>query len=156
MIEFVLYGIPALLLIISTVQIAISMWQFHTIEEAVQVAGRYVSTHGRGCSQNSNSCTTTVGVITRLVKTNAPGVDPSVLNLTLSSFSNTIACNPLSTCLSSITQFPSSTDNGVNSDINISATYAFANPLLMLWPGSAPVAIGGYTLGASTTQRILF
>lgn len=156
LLEFTLVGIPVLFLTASVVNTSIAMWQFHTMEYALQVTDRYVALHGRSCSQNGNNCTMTVGGVATMIKTQAPSLDPSKLKVTLTTQSASVVCEPLNSCLTNSAQFPSTADNGVNFDVTLSGTYKVFIPVLMFWPGSQGVPSANYTLGATTRQTIQF
>jgi Flp pilus assembly protein TadG len=156
LIEFTLIGIPVIFVTASVVQGSIGMWQFSNMAYAIQVADSYVTSHGRSCSQNGNSCTITVGDVTTMIANQAPSLDTSLLKVVLYTNSNTVTCEPISSCLSSTTQFPSVADNAVNFDVKIVATYPIVSPVAMLWPGTR--VDGGTTvrLSATTRQTIQF
>lgn len=156
LIEFTLVGVPVIFIMASIVEASIGSWQFFTMEYAIQTANRYVSTHGRGCTQNSNNCALTVGAVATMIANQAIALEPSKLNVTLITASTTQTCNPVNTCFSNTAQFPSSTDNGVNQDVTIKATYPIVNPVSLLWPGAMPVTGSMVTLGATSRQRIQF
>src|SRR5579862_5160756 len=54
--EFTLTGIPLMFIWISIMQVAIGMWQYHSLQYAVKVAGSYVAVHGSDCSTGTNTC----------------------------------------------------------------------------------------------------
>jgi Flp pilus assembly protein TadG len=156
LIEFTLIGIPVIFVTISIIEASLAMWQFHSMSYTIETAARYAATHGRGCTKNGNTCSITVGGLTHLIANQAPPLDPSKLNITLTTDTTTRACHPINVCFSSTDMFPNATDNGVNLDIKIVATYPVSNPMPMFWPGSGAVAGATYTLGATTRQRIVF
>jgi Flp pilus assembly protein TadG len=156
MVEFTLIGIPLIFLTLSIIEASLAMWQYHSMVYAVDATTRYVTTHGRGCTQHGNTCSITVGTVATLLVNSAGALDSTKLNVTLTTASNTTPCNPVSTCMTSSTQFPAAADNGVNSDVTIAATYPISNPITFFLPGSAPSATRTFTLGASSRQRINF
>lgn len=154
MIEFTLVGIPALFLTISTIEMSLAMWQYHTLEECATVGARYVITHGADCA---GSCSVTVGnVISKIVATGV-GLNPTTLNVTLTSASGSTTYNPASSYTSNTTVFPSAADATVGNDVTVTLTYTESNPFMMLWTGNH-VLNGGtsYTLGAKSRQRIVY
>jgi Flp pilus assembly protein TadG len=155
-IEFTMLALPIMFLTISIVEASIGMWQFHSMAHAVGVATRFAATHGRTCGQNGNSCTITLGTLTTLLSRQAPGLATSKLRVTLYTHAATTTCNPISACKASTAQFPNATDNAVNFDVKIVATYPVANPLPMFWPGSRASRGSAFTLGATSRQRIVF
>ena len=156
LIEFTLIGIPVIFLTISIVEISLAMWQYHSLAYSVDIAARYAITHGRGCTQNGNSCSVTLGNVATVLQNQALALDSGKMNVTFYTHSTTTSCNPLNTCTSNATTFPNSTDNGVNLDVKIVATYPVANPFPLLWPGSSGSSGGLFTLGATSRQRIVF
>lgn len=156
MIEFTMVGIPVIFLTASIIEMSIEAWKFESMMYAIQVAARYACQHGRTCTKNSNSCTIEVENVADLISAQAPSLDPSQLNVTLTTHSASVTCDPLNTCFTNTAQFPSSTDNGVGLPITITATYPMHNPIPMFWFGSAGVSGSSWTLGATTLQSIVY
>lgn len=156
LIEFTLLGVPIMFLSLGAVEVSLVMWDYHTTAEAVQVSARYISMHGSTCTQNGNSCTITVGNIVSYMESNEVGLDPSKLDVTLTSTSSSVPCNPLNSCASSTSTFPPTSDSAPGNDVQVTATYAMNNPLVLFWPGAANKAMKALTLGATSTQRIVF
>jgi hypothetical protein len=133
------------------------MWQYHTMAETVQVAARYVVTHGESCSQNGNSCSITVANIATSMESTGVGLNPANLNVSLIGSQNTVTCNPITSCLNNSTVFPEGTDGAVGNDIQVTASYPMNNPFAIFWPGAANVsAPTNASLGANSIQRIMF
>jgi Flp pilus assembly protein TadG len=151
-----LLGVAIIFLMLSAFEGSIIMWQYHTMAEAVQVSARYAAAHGLGCTQNGNTCSITVGQIASYIQSTGVGLDPAKLNVTLVSTNSTVTCSPLNTCTSNGTVFPPSGDNSPGADVKVTATYLMSNPLVMFSPGAGASKIGKVTLGATSTQRILF
>lgn len=156
MLEFALLGVVVIFLTMSVFEGSLMMWQYHTLAEAVQVGARYISAHGVDCTENGNSCTITVGNVASYIAQQAVGLNPAVLNVTLTSASGSVPCDPLNSCNTSTTVFPPSSDNAVGSNVKVTATYTMNNPIVMFWPGVSTKSIGSLTLGATSTQRIMF
>jgi Flp pilus assembly protein TadG len=156
LIEFTLVGIPVIFVTASIVNASIAMWQFSNMAYAIQVTDSYVVLHGRGCTEHGNTCSLTVGTVASMIATQAPSLDTSKLKVTLQTNSASVVCEPLSNCLSNTTQFPSSTDNAVNFDVKIVATYPFTSPVAMFWPGAGSEGSSTIRLGATTRQTIQF
>jgi Flp pilus assembly protein TadG len=159
MIEFCLAAIPGIFLLISSVQMSIGMWQYHTLAHAVRQGAQSVVTKGHGCTTGGNTCGTTVGTIASAIANEAVGIVPADLNVTLTTASgSTQTCNPVSVCFSSTTTWPPSTnsDDLPGKAITIGAQYTFHSALSMFWPGAAPVNFQTVTFSATTTQSILF
>ena len=156
LIEFTIIAVPMIFLTLSIIEASIGMWQYHSMAFAVDSATRLAVTHGRTCTQNGNTCSITLGTLTTYLVSQAPALEASKLNLTLYTHASTTACYPLTNCTSSTAQFPDSTDNAVNFDVNIVVSYPVANPMPMLWPGSQASPGSAFTLSATSRQRIVF
>jgi len=157
MLEFVLTGIPALFIIISTMQMSLGMWQYHTLDSALQQAGRYVVVHGRGCVENGNTCSVTVGTIAQQIATFAIGMPPQQLSVTLTPPGGAAtACNPLNTCLTNNTVWPPAPYNAPGMIFTITGSFNFNPAIGMVWPGTRPSTLPRFALGASTAQEIMF
>jgi hypothetical protein len=158
LIDFVLVGVPAIFISLFTFELALAMWQYHTLASVAQQSTRYVAQHGYSCTQNGNTCSITMGNIATFIENRALGLDRSKLNVRLSATSGDTTCNPITTCDGGSATYPSgSTDGSINSDITITATYAVTNPFLMLWPGAISGSIPGtLTLRGASRQRITF
>lgn len=150
-------GIPVIFLTISVFEASLMMWQYHTMAEAVQIVAQYITAHGYNCS-NGNSCAITIGTIAGYIEQTGVGLDPSRLNVTISSANSSTSCAPVNTCTSSSVQFPPAAngDYNVGNDITVTATYSMHNPITMFWPSRASDSVGVLTLGATSTQRIVF
>ncbi len=61
--EFSLAGIPALFVFISTIEMALGMWQYHTLGYAMKDATRTIISRGQGCQMTGNSCGSTIGAL---------------------------------------------------------------------------------------------
>lgn len=155
-IEFTLVGIPIIFLTAGIIEMSIEAWRYESMMYAIQIADRYACEHGRTCTKNGASCTIKVENVATIINQQAPSLDTSKLVVTLKTHSATVNCNPLSTCLTNTTQFPSSTDNGVGLPITITASYPMQTPFPMTWFGSSSAAQSSITLAASTLQSIVF
>jgi Flp pilus assembly protein TadG len=158
-IEFTLTGIPAIFLIISIFEMGRGMWNYHTLARAVNAGARLAALHGQTCTTGTNSCSITVGTIATAIETAALGLPAGSLNVTLTTNSGTATtCNPLTSCTSSTTVWPPSTDgdNSVGNNVTVSAQYTFNSALAMFWPGSTAVSFAACTFPATSTERILF
>jgi Flp pilus assembly protein TadG len=149
MVEFALAGIASATLLISTVQLSLSMWNYHTLAYATHETNRYISVHGRSCTQGGNSCAINVGNIATKFKTLAVGLPADSVTMTLTSHSGTAyTCNPLSSCLTDNTQWPpvAHYDNAPGHFSTVQTSYSRGSALVMIWPGSSPSRIGRVTL----------
>jgi Flp pilus assembly protein TadG len=156
LIEFSLVGVPLMLVACSVMAMALSMWQFHTLEFATQMTTRYIAMHGRTCVQDSSTCIVTVGDIASYFAAHAIALDPAKTNLTLKSATATTNCNPLSSCNGNASPFPNSNDNGINFDITLTASYSMMNPVAMFRPSGSAATPSTLKLFAMSRQRILY
>jgi len=157
MLEFVLTGIPATFVLICVVQMGLGMWQYHTLNSALQQAGRYVVVRGRGCTQNGNSCGVTLGNIAKQISTYAVGMPAGLLNVTLTPPAGAAtSCNPLSACFTNATAWPPAPYNGPGMTFTITGSFKFNPAIGMVWPGSPASGFGTFVLSASTAQVIMF
>jgi hypothetical protein len=159
MVEFSMAGIPAILVVISAVQMSLGMWQYHTLAYAVKAGAQSVVTKGQGCATGGNTCGVTVGTIAQTISSSAIGIVPSDLNVTLTTASGaTTTCNPISTCFSNSTAWPPSTnnDNQPGKLVTLSGNFVSHAALAMFCPGSKPVSFSEATLSASASQPIMF
>ena len=156
-VEMTLVGIPMIFILISIFEIARGMWAYDTLAYSVREASRYAIVHGQNCSVTPNSCAITVGDLTKRLRDAGVGLPPDQLNVTLKSLTDNITCNPVSTCFTSNTVFPSSNANGVGNPITISATYKFSSAISMFWPGAGkPLVFSPVTFPATSTDYIQF
>jgi len=156
MIEFAAAGIPIILVMVSIIEMGLTMWTYETLAFAVREGARYAATKGQGCSYSGNSCGVTVANIAQKIAAAGIGLAPGTLNITLTSAAGSIACNPLNSCYSNNTFFPPSSSNSENKLSNpitvtgsYPATVSFA-PIV----GSVKTYSG--TLQASSQQIIQF
>lgn len=160
MLEFTLCAIPLIFVIISLFWMGMGMWEYHTLAEAVNETARYASLHGADCV--GQTCATTVEQIANTLAARASGIPPGKLNVTLTSVAQNYTCNPLSTCQTSSSAWPSLAGNTAvtasqaGTDISINATYQFVSPIAMLVPRYGAVRFGIFTLGANSTQPVIY
>jgi Flp pilus assembly protein TadG len=150
--EFTLCSIPLIFVLISVVQMALSMWNYHTLNEAVKVTTRTASVRGADCA--SLACAMTVGEITQMLATKGIGLASSSLDATLTDANGAIACNPVTSCTSSTTTWPRSGGNTTGQVISISATYPFKTAISMFVPGQGSSTIQSQTFSAISQQVI--
>jgi Flp pilus assembly protein TadG len=160
MVEFVLCVIPLIFVVISLFWMGMAMWEYHTLAEAVNETARYAALHGADCA--GQTCATTVEQIANELAGRAAGIPPGRLNVTLTSAAKDYPCNPLSNCQSNSSAWPSLagntavTDSSTGTDISISATYQFGSPISMWVPKYGGVQFGAVTLGANSTQAVMY
>ena len=159
-IEFTMAGIPMIFLLFTTLQISIAVWNYFTLDHAVNVAVRYAALHGAGCSSNGNTCTVTLGNIATVLKNAATGVPSDKIKATFTTNSGAqTTCNTLTSCLSDGTTWPpsASNDNQVGASVTIKAQFSMNTALAMFWFRDGMVNDSGvFTFPATSTQQIMF
>jgi Flp pilus assembly protein TadG len=156
MLEFTLVGIPLIFFLISVVEMARGMWIYATVEHAVKEGTRFAAVHGAACAQASSQCPVSLGSVAATVEQAAVGLDPGQFNLTLSAGGATQTCAPLSSCLTSTSTWPPTSNNAVGLPLKITGTYPFNSALCMFWPGASPTRFAGFNLGAESQEEISF
>ena len=80
MVEFTLVGFPIIFILISIFEMARGMWNYHTLEEAVEEGTRYEAVRGSdlqaqsNCATSEDSCGASLnGIATALGSPPAPG-----------------------------------------------------------------------------------
>jgi len=161
--EFALAGIVFIFVWIGIVQLAIGMWQYHTLQHAVKAAGAYVSLHGADCSIAPNSCAIQVKDAAQVVRNLAFGINPTIVNMTFTILAadhtteiSHVSCR-LDNCLSTgTTTWPPAGNNSPGQDFTIKADFLFQSALSMVAPGSGSSQFGSVHLAGYTHQLILF
>jgi Flp pilus assembly protein TadG len=162
MVEFTLVGFPLIFILIAIFEMARGMWNYHTLEEAVEVGTQYMAVHGSDlqaqstCASNENSCGASLNGIATALANAAVGLPSSTWNVTLTAGSASQSCSPLSNCVGVTTTWPPSGNNTPGTAIEISATYNFQNALSYFWPGATSFVFGTMTFAAESQQTILY
>ena len=159
LVEFTIAGIAGVTLMVTTIQLGLAMWHYHTLAQAVHETNRYIASHGRSCASGGNNCTITVGDIATKLKSNAIGISASSLNMTLTSQSGTtIDCNPISWHESDTTQWPPAAgfDNNPGNSTKISASTTINSGIILLWYGMTGQRKGSITLRSTSNVPIVF
>jgi Flp pilus assembly protein TadG len=168
--EFALTGPPLIFICISTMQMALGMWHYHTLQYAVKATGSYLAQHGSDCG-GSNNCLLEIENLAAEMKTYAIGVPATAINMTFNSVSSsdhstvltTVSClltDPTTAangCDHNTTQWLPSTNNAVGSEFEIQAEYQW-NPVIgIVAPGSGnSIIFGSFWLPAYTHQVTVF
>jgi hypothetical protein len=139
MVEFTMTGVPLLFIWISIVQMAMGMWNYHTLQYAIKQAGAYVSMHGSATGYcKSNNCR--VEDAAAIMAQYAVGMPPSAITMTFtpvaSDHSTQLAATTcaLNSCQTNTTAFP----NG-NPEFEMKAEYQFKTAMAMVSPGASGV-----------------
>jgi hypothetical protein len=157
--EFAIAGIAGVTLLISTVQLGLVMWNYHTLAYAVHETNRYIASHGRSCTMGGNNCAITVGDIATRLKSTALGVQDTAVTMALTSQSGVVHnCNPLSSCVSDSTQWPpvAHFDNNPGNTTKITARISLAPAIISMWYGTSASRISSVTLPATSEIPIVF
>src|SRR4051812_32726130 len=100
MVEFATAGVASTLLLISTFQLAMIMWNYHTLAFAIHETTRYSAVRGYGCTRPGNTCSVTLGTLATKIQSLGIGLPSNVVNVTFTTQSGAATtCNPLNTCL---------------------------------------------------------
>jgi Flp pilus assembly protein TadG len=159
LVEFSIAGIAMISLMISTVQIGLAMWNYHTLAYAVHETNRYVSTHGRSCTTGGNNCTIYVGDIANKLKSYAVGIPDTNMSMTLTTNNASYTCSTVSSCESDTTQWPPTAhgDNYPNTGTSqITASITMKSMIVALWYGWSGQTINSVTLKTTSKVLILF
>lgn len=157
LIEFTMLGIPAIILFTSVITCSIDMWQLFTLSYAVDQTARYAALHGFTCSQNGNTCTIRRSDVATFFQNQALALAPASTTMVIDDGSGEITCSPVTSCPSADSQFPSSNHNVPDADkVTIRATYQLINPIFLFWPGAGAVTATRFTVGATSTQQVIF
>jgi Flp pilus assembly protein TadG len=170
LLEFAFTGVPLIFIWISTVQIALGMWHYHTMQYAVKATGSYLAQHGSECG-SPNTCAATIQSLAAMMKTNSIGLPPTSLQMTFNAVSSadhktvtsTVTCTltnatvPANGCDQTATTWPPSGSNTPGSEFEIQAMFQWSPAIGMVAPGpGGPVNFGTFWLPAYTHQAILF
>jgi len=157
MVEFTLAGIAGVTILISTIQLGLAMWNYHSLAEAVHETNRYAASHGRTCM--ANHCTITVGDIVTKFQNQAVGLPADSVNMTLSSETGVVVpCNPISSCSGSSTMWPPSDhfDNAPGRYITMTATLNVRSAMVLVWAGVSGQRISAIGLPSKSSMPIVF
>ena len=154
--EFTLLGIPGLFLCMSVIMTGIDMWQFFTLSYAVSETARFAAVHGATCA-SPNTCQVTRAQVAAYFESQALALTAASTVVTLDDGSAPpFTCTPITSCPSSSSIFPAATYNTVGTNITVTATYPLSNPIFMFWPSQARINAVTHSVGASSTQEILY
>lgn len=163
MVEFALCGVPLIFVWISTVQMALGMWHYHTLQYATKAAGAYMSTHGASYVAAGNPAPEVENIASVLANA-AIGIPTSGIQVTFTAYqandtsATTHSCE-LDTCQTDTTVWPPSGYNTVGFDFTIQTEYQWKNALAMVAPGAggkSSVNFGTFWFPGYTKQFILF
>jgi hypothetical protein len=168
--EFAFTGAPLIFIWISSVQMALGMWHYHTLQYAVKATGSYLAQHGTDCG-GTNNCLTTIQGLAAVMKNTAIGVPASSVYMTFKSVNSsdhttalsTVSClltnsgTPSSGCDQNTTQWLPSANNAVGSEFEIQAAIQWSPLIGMVAPGSGPpIRFSSVWLPAYTHQVTIF
>ncbi len=160
--EFTFTGIPFIFIWISIMQMAIGMWQYHTLQYAVKVTGAYIAVHGSDCSANGNTCSIEIENAAQVMQAYLIGLPPSSVSVTFNALGSdhatvesTVSCT-LNNCLTNTTAWPPSGYNTPGTDIQVQAEYQFNSAIALFVPSVGAMKFGSAWLPGFTQQTILF
>ena len=162
LLEFTLFGIPVIFVLISIFEIARGMWIYHTVAHAVRQGTRFVIVHGQNCATLPNACQKTVAQIAAVIRDAGVGLVPDDLTVTMSNASGTTVFNSvgpalLSAHLTNTTPWPAGSGSAPGNDIVITARYPFRSAVALFWPGAGrPIIFPTFNLPATSRDRIQF
>lgn len=170
LLEFAFTGVPLMFMWLSTVQISLGMWHYHTMQYAVKATGSYLAQHGSDCA-SPNTCQATIESMAGVMKTNSIGIPATQLHMTFNAVSssdhktvtNTVTCTltnatvPANGCDQNSTTWPPSGSSTPGSEFEIQAEFQWSPAIGMVAPGSGgAVTFGSFWLPAYTHQVIVF
>lgn len=169
LIEFTLVAIPLMFVLISTFEMSRGMWNYHTLQEAVNVGAAWAAVNGQNCADTGNSCScpasgatgngNTVDCVARLVGAAAIGIPANTTSFTvkLSAGGVTqVTCAPLSNCYGNTAVWPPAGNNSIGTLAQVSAQLPFTSAIALFWPGAGAQQFGTFTFPATSTQVIQF
>ncbi len=164
MLEFALCGVPLIFVWISTVQMSLGMWHYHTLQYATKAAGAYMSTHGASYVAAGNTAPQ-IKDIANVLAAAAIGLPASGVTVLFTAYKSdgvtttTYSC-ALSSCETDPTTWPptSGSYNAVGNLFEIKTEYQWQNALAMVAPGGGGGAVkfSAFWLPGFTHQVILF
>ncbi|MGA3241879.1 MAG: TadE family protein [Bryobacteraceae bacterium] len=170
LVEFTFTGVPLIFVWLSTVQIALGMWHYHTMQYAVKTTGSFLSMHGSDCA-SPNTCAVTIANLAAVMKYDTIGIPPSALQMTFNAVSaadhktvtSSVTClltnatTPASGCDQNTTPWLPTGSNTPGSEFEIQALFQWNAGIGMVAPGAgANVKFGSFLLPAYTHQMVLF
>ena len=155
--EFVLVGIPIIFIFICVFEMSRGMWNYHSIAFGVREGARYAAMHGVDCN-SPHTCQVSIGTITGVIRSNAVGIDPSLVTLTFTPSTGTATSDTMTNLASNTTIFPPNTANAQGQIVKISANYSFRTFLAVFWVGAGQGRnySGTFPLSTSSAEPIQF
>jgi hypothetical protein len=154
MLEFCLVSVPIVFVVVSLIWMCMGMWQYQTMEEAVNFAVRLYATHGADCV--GQTCATTVGNAASVIQQRMIGIPDSQVNVTLTSTASTVTCNPLHSCYSNSSYWPSLAGNTAGTDLTIKAQLTLTLPIGLWTPHKGTQQFSGTTVAAQARQMVVY
>ncbi len=168
MLDFTLVGIPLIFILISIFEVSRGMWVYHTLAHAATDTARYAAVHGQYCVDGSLTnivkCPVPIATLAAYFRDAGVGLLPDQVQVTFTTGSRTVTCNPLQSCDTKTDCFPAAADcvsqdpdSFSGSPVTVTAVYPFASAISMFWPGGGKgIVFGTFNLPASATENILF
>ncbi len=157
--EFTLCGIPLMFAWISTAQMSIGMWHYHTLQYAAKATAAYMAVRGSTYVSMGNAAPE-VQDAANVMAAQAIGIPANEITVTWTAYktdsdSQTVTCR-LDNCQTNTTVWPPNGYNSPGMDLEITMSYTFRSALAMYVPGSGSVIFGSYTFPGHARQMIVF
>jgi Flp pilus assembly protein TadG len=157
LIEFTIAGIPTILLMITTIEMARGMWMYHTLAYAVKETSRFLVVKGSDCKESGNNCAITIGQMFNKFKESGLGLDPAKLTLTVTTSTNKTVCNADTPCAGNADPWPLDSGTVPGQWVRVEASIPFQSAILIIFPTSGTVSkLGEVTFSASSRELIQF
>ena len=140
--EFMVMAVPAMLVLVSILEIARGMWCYRTLTHALNESARFAISKSENCSGSLTVCRATISDLAVRVGNASGGLVPSSLNLSFISPAGAIDCQ-MDSCLTNTTFWPLIGANVAGNTIEISGRYPFHSAIAKLWVGAGPATIIG-------------
>jgi Flp pilus assembly protein TadG len=135
-VETALILVPMLFFILGLFEVSRMVWTYHTLTASVKRGSRFAIVHGARFQDASTACPVSVGTIVTTMLSSGIGLDPTKLELQLTSGGQTLSCTA-SVCRTNATIWPSAPYNAVGLPITIRATYQFDSAVAYILTGTS-------------------
>lgn len=152
-VEFALVFVALLFLVCGVFEIGRAMWTYHSLASGIKKATRFAIVHGERCADASAGCQVTIADLADIIRIETLGLELSQMNVTFASKTQSVPCNPLSSCQANSSTWPPEPDNAVGLPVTLNARYTFESVVFSFWPGLPRAA---FDLPAKSTEVIQF
>ncbi len=151
-VETALILIPMMFFVLGIFEISRMAWTFHTLTASIKSGSRFAIVHGARCQDASPACPVSVGAIVTTMLSSGIGLDPTKLDLEMTSGGQTLTCTAAA-CRSNAAIWPDAPNNAVGLPITIRATYQFDSAVAYVLTGTSSSRM---PLVARTSEVIQF